>query len=143
MKSLNRFLLVAGLTAFASLSNALGQNFTIDWYTIDGGGAMNSTGGTFSLSGTIGQPDAGPQGGMSGGAFSLTGGFWVVGVPLPCGGFHPCDTNCDGSINLFDIDPFVAAIQTHHGCSACAGDTNADGTVNLFDIQGFVHCLGG
>jgi hypothetical protein len=33
----------------------------------------------FSVSGTIGQPDAGM---MSGGAFSLTGGFWSVATAV-------------------------------------------------------------
>jgi hypothetical protein len=48
------------------------QNYKIDWYTIDGGGGTSS-GGSFSLSGTIGQPDAGK---LSGGNFVLDGGFW-------------------------------------------------------------------
>src|SRR5262249_54357960 len=34
-----------------------------------------STGGVFSVSGTIGQPDAGH---MSGGNFTLDGGFWGI-----------------------------------------------------------------
>jgi hypothetical protein len=50
-----------------------GQSFTLDWFTIDGGGT--STGGVYSVSGTIGQPDAGR---MSGGSFTLDGGFWGV-----------------------------------------------------------------
>ena len=54
---------------------ARGQ-FTIDWFTVDGGGVMNASGGTFTLSGTIGQPDAG--GAMSGGNYSVTGGFWAL-----------------------------------------------------------------
>jgi len=33
------------------------QQYSIDWSTIDGGGGT-STGGDYSLSGTIGQPDA-------------------------------------------------------------------------------------
>lgn len=47
--------------------------YTIDWYTIDGGGTSFSTGGPYSLGGTIGQPDAGL---MGGGSFTLVGGFW-------------------------------------------------------------------
>ena len=43
-----------GLLAFASLAEA---QFSIDWHTIDGGGG-SSAGENFSLSGTIGQPDA-------------------------------------------------------------------------------------
>jgi hypothetical protein len=49
--------------------------FDLSWNTIDGGGGT-STGGSFSLSGTIGQPDAGA---MSGGNFTLVGGFWAAG----------------------------------------------------------------
>ena len=58
-----------GLTA----STAPGQ-FEIDWSTIDGGGGT-STGGVYSVSGNIGQPDAGV---LSGGSYTLVGGFWGV-----------------------------------------------------------------
>ena len=51
------------------------QSYSIDWFTIDGGGGT-STGATYQVSGTIGQPDAG--GAMSGGQFSVTGGFWSL-----------------------------------------------------------------
>ena len=51
------------------------QSYSIDWYTIDGGGGT-STGGVYSVSGTIGQPDAGPT--MSGGNYSVDGGFWSI-----------------------------------------------------------------
>ena len=54
---------------------ALGQSYSIDWYKIAGGGGT-STGATYQVSGTIGQPDAG--GAMSGGNYSLTGGFWSL-----------------------------------------------------------------
>jgi hypothetical protein len=61
------------------------QQYSIDWYTIDGGGGT-STNGQYTLGGTIGQPDAGT---MSGGNYALTGGFWsllsvvqTAGAPL-------------------------------------------------------------
>ena len=57
------------------LSRARAQSYTIDWYKIAGGGGT-STGGTYSVSGTLGQPDAG--GPMAGGNYSLTGGFWSI-----------------------------------------------------------------
>jgi len=50
------------------------QSYSIDWYKIGGGGGT-STNGQYSLSGTIGQHDAG--GPMSGGNYSVTGGFWA------------------------------------------------------------------
>lgn len=46
--------------------------FALPWSTIDGGGGRSS-GGSFSLSGTIGQPDAGDH---LGGSFTLLGGYW-------------------------------------------------------------------
>jgi hypothetical protein len=52
------------------------SGYSIDWYTIDGGGATFSTGGSYSLGGSIGQPDAGV---MSGGTYTLNGGFGGVG----------------------------------------------------------------
>ena len=55
--------------------SALAQQYSIDWYKIAGGGGT-STNGQFSVTGTIGQPDAG--GAMTGGNFSLTGGFWSL-----------------------------------------------------------------
>lgn len=45
----------AGAMLFTSA--ALAQSYSIDWFTIDGGGGT-STGGVYSVSGTIGQPDA-------------------------------------------------------------------------------------
>lgn len=51
------------------------QTYSIDWYKVAGGGGT-STGGVYSVSGTIGQADAGPT--MSGGSYTLTGGFWSI-----------------------------------------------------------------
>ncbi len=51
-----------------------GSGYELSWRTIDGGGAMNLSGGSYTLNGTIGQPDAGK---MSGGSFVHIGGFWV------------------------------------------------------------------
>lgn len=53
---------------------AWGQSYSLDWSTIDGGGGT-STGSVYSLTGTIGQPDAGA---MSGGNYTLQGGFWGI-----------------------------------------------------------------
>jgi hypothetical protein len=62
---------------FGLLVPAMGfaQQYSIAWSKIAGGGGT-STGGVYSVSGTIGQPDA--SGAMSGGSYSLTGGFWSL-----------------------------------------------------------------
>ncbi|MCG3128636.1 MAG: hypothetical protein CHACPFDD_03525 [Phycisphaerae bacterium] len=57
---------------------------------------------------------------------------------------EPCDTNCDGSVNGFDVDDMVALLSgSGSPCSPCAGDANADGSVNGFDVDPFVACLSG
>ncbi len=64
---------------------ASGQSYSVDWYKISGGGGT-STGSVYTVTGTIGQPDAG--GAMTGGNYSLSGGFWSLyavqtpGAPL-------------------------------------------------------------
>jgi hypothetical protein len=47
----------------------------VDWNKISGGGGT-STNGNFSISGTIGQHDASAP--LTGGNFSVTGGFWAL-----------------------------------------------------------------
>jgi hypothetical protein len=66
--------LVIGWLALAFMPGARAQNFTLDWFKVAGGGGT-SVAGTYVLSGTFGQPDAGL---MSAGAgqYTLQGGFW-------------------------------------------------------------------
>lgn len=73
--------LCAALLLLASAAVVFGQSggvYDLTWSTIDGGGGT-SAGGVYALSGTAGQPDAGPA--MRGGAYTLVGGFWIGGVP--------------------------------------------------------------
>ncbi len=69
--------LLLSATALASIA----QTYAISWWTVDGGGAMLSTGGGYSLDGTIGQPDAGV---LVGGGYTLVGGFWGGTVTSYC-----------------------------------------------------------
>jgi hypothetical protein len=48
------------------------QAYNLSWWTVDGGGETSTSPG-YSLSGTIGQPDAGQLGS---GSFQVSGGFW-------------------------------------------------------------------
>jgi hypothetical protein len=67
---------------FSALCFAAHAQYSIDWHTIDGGGGT-STGGVYSVSGTIGQHDAGAT--MSGGNYTIDGGFWglIAAVQTP------------------------------------------------------------
>ena len=55
--------------------SASAQNYSIDWYKVAGGGGT-STSAVYSVSGTIGQHDAG--GPLIGGSYSVMGGFWAL-----------------------------------------------------------------
>jgi hypothetical protein len=72
------FLLAAGTAAVVTAQESGG--FTIPWWTVDSGGDT-STGGTYELTGTIGQADTACA---AGGDFALKSGFWQ-GCPLRYG----------------------------------------------------------
>ena len=72
------------------------------------------------------------------------------------GSFNVGDLNCDGEIDLFDIDPFVLALTSathtpafddynaaYPDCDPLLADINDDGGVDLFDIDPFVALLTG
>ena len=66
---------LAALLALASIALAAGEGLDLSWWTVDGGGGT-SQGGDYALSGTAGQPEAGPA--MSGGPYELAGGFMAA-----------------------------------------------------------------
>lgn len=140
--TLTAYLGLAALVPAAALAQP-----SISWYTIDGGGGTSS-GGVYSVSGTIGQPDAG--GPMTGGSFSLYGGFWVVGP----GGQPPCYANCDGStqtpiLNVEDftcfINAFAQALGLPYGQQVtnyanCDGSTQSP-VLNVEDFTCFINAF--
>ncbi len=71
-------LLLASLILGALGPSAQAQtNYAIPWFKIAGGGAMQSTGGVYTLSGTIGQADAGR---VASTGYRIEGGFWGIAV---------------------------------------------------------------
>jgi outer membrane protein assembly factor BamB len=97
--------------------------------------------------------------------FVMAGSAQAGGSPAPAGGWlyslgqaglvafarrMPGDVNCDGAINVFDIDPFVLALSdppaysaAYPDCDRDNADANEDGDVNVFDIDPFVSLLTG
>jgi hypothetical protein len=67
--------LLPNVLPFVAAFSLGAQSYSVDWFKVSGGGGAGSN-GQYSISGTIGQPDAG--GPMTGGNYSLTGGFWSL-----------------------------------------------------------------
>jgi len=118
---------VAAFALLVAASASVTAQLEIVRSTVDGGGVINSIGGTFELSGTIGQPDAGL---MTGGPFEVTGGFWFA-IP-------PADCNEDGLVNLLDHKALVQCLSGPGGPAAAGScrclDVDQNGTVDLGDF---------
>lgn len=109
---------------------ARGQSFDLSWHTIDGGGATTSSGGAYTLGGSIGQPDAGEV--LTGGPFELTGGFWLATqvTPPPC----PGDLNGDRRVDLTDLATLLGNFGDASGAALADGDLDNDSDVDLSDL---------
>jgi hypothetical protein len=103
----NCFLLFVVLTVCAP---AFAQE-EVQWWTVNGGG-QTSSGGTFEITGTIGQPDAGE---MSAGIFSVTGGFWTSEnpfVPVELLSFEVVDNQIESDTTFTDAMNFSTNVVT-------------------------------
>jgi hypothetical protein len=106
---------------------ALGQ-YTIDWFKISGGGGT-STNGNYSVSGTIGQPDAGAA--MSGGQYSLTGGFWsLIAVVQTAGLPNLSIAHSGNSVVVWWPNTTSSTLQTNNNLASASGWTAYSGTAN-------------
>ncbi len=132
MRTIRCSLIVLSLAAAAPAALAQsGGPYEIRAWTIDGGGISNAAGGAFTLSGTIGQPDAGPT--LAGGTFAVEGGFWPAAVSADV--CVPDLAAPFGVLNFFDIAAYIALFN--------AGDPRADlaapfGTINFFDLSTYI-----
>jgi hypothetical protein len=119
--------------ASLALAPAARAQYSIPWYTIDGGGG-ESSGGGFTLSGSIGQPDAATS---SGGALALSGGYWATaGAPA-------CYANCDASttapvLNVLDFNCFVNRFAAGDSYGNCDGGTTPP-VLNILDFNCFLN----
>jgi hypothetical protein len=56
-----------------------GQEHDLSWWTVDSGGTTSGESDGYTLGGTIGQHDAGA---LTGGDYTLSGGFWGGAGPV-------------------------------------------------------------
>ena len=115
-----------------------GQSYTVDWYKISGGGGV-STGGTYQVAGTIGQPDG--SGAMGGGSYSVTGGFWSLisvvqmpGVPkliITHGGNSVTVSWPDAATNTYTLQQNANLAVTNGWATSGYTITPANGTNSI------------
>jgi hypothetical protein len=103
--------------------------YSINWFTVDGGGGT-STGSVYSVSGTIGQHDAGNA--MSGGNYSLTGGFWslVAVVQTPGAPLLTITHSGNSVIVSWPVSPGGFTVQQNSNLANPAGWSAYSGTVS-------------
>ncbi|MFM9996197.1 MAG: hypothetical protein ACKVU4_10390 [Phycisphaerales bacterium] len=126
MKRLAMMILVPILLGASNAAAQMGPGLDLTWNTYDGGGGV-STGGGFTVTGTIGQPDAG---GMAGAPYEVRGGFW--GSPS---GPPPCYPDCNNSGNLTVAD--FGCFQGKYVLGDLYADCNASGTLTVADFGCF------
>jgi hypothetical protein len=110
--------LVVLLLMSGSLLAMSGGPYELTWTTIDGGGGTG-TGGQYTLTGTLGQPDTAY---LEGGGYTLIGGFWSGELIcfvnfrqfatfaenwLQTGSGLPADLYTDNIVDYLDLDVFV------------------------------------
>ncbi len=98
-------------------------------------------GGNFALLGIVDDGDPISTNNLA--AWELSGVAAVLPCPAAAG-----DANCDGSVDFFDIDPFLDALFepesytcAYCGRSICTVDVDCSGAVDFFDIDPFLQCL--
>jgi hypothetical protein len=111
---------------------AKAQPYEIGWSTIDGGGGIIQ-GSSYTLSGSVGQPDASRP--LTGPTYTLTGGFWP-GIDAEAIGCNAADIA--EPLNLLDLADVVAFVQGFQAQDPIADLVAPFGLFDLADLSAFV-----
>lgn len=129
---MSKYLLLNALLIVGAACGLQAQSYSIDWSKIAGGGGSSSN-GQYIVSGTIGQHDAG--GPMTGGNYSLTGGFWaLVSVVQTPGAPTLHISHSSNTVTIYWQDVSGWSLQQNNniavpaGWSASSGVTKSNGT---------------
>lgn len=100
-----------------------GGPYDLSWHNIGPGGS--ASGGSYDLLSSIGQPDAAT---MSGGSYTLTGGFLPGGPTCALAG----DLNGDGQVTVLDIQMIAGAWP--QATASFPYDQSGDGDLDIQDV---------
>jgi hypothetical protein len=104
------------------------QSYSIGWYKVAGGGGT-SAGGTYQVSGTIGQADAGAA--MIGGNYSIAGGFWSLISVVQIAGLPGLTiTKVGNSVVISWPNVGSYTLQQNSNLAASAGWTTSGYSIN-------------
>jgi hypothetical protein len=124
-----RAVAAAAIAALLFAAPAARAQYTIPWTNLDAGGPPPQalTGGAFRINATVGQHDAGH---LSGGSFTVEGGFW--GVPIPrLLAVDPAPVVLPGHLSAARPNPFSSSTEV---AFALAHDGPA--RLGVFDVTG-------
>ncbi len=129
---MNKLLTSIAMSAACICMTGIGYGFEITRSTVDGGGGRMSS-ISFTLTGTVGQPDAETN---TGGIYTLTGGFHSAATTAPpkeCIAAADCD---DALVCTFDScgANICSNSPALYGDVAGLAGCGPDGVVDLFDI---------
>ncbi|MCS6922853.1 MAG: hypothetical protein NZM10_00590 [Fimbriimonadales bacterium] len=110
-----------------------GNGYDLSWWTIDAGGVTFSSNGALKMGGTAGQPDASDA--LTGGGFSLTGGFWYQAGCIVSNG----DVDGNGCVDDADL---LAVLFAFGSTDPTPADVNCDGTVDDADLLTVLFAFG-
>ena len=137
---------IFAVMAVVVVGTVVAQDFEIPHSTVDGGGAGPSdasTGGSYTLSGTVGQSDARnhPEP-MTGVDYRITGGFWVIPEcpAIPADYDADCDVD-QADYQIFEVCASGSEIPFAGDCSD--RDFDLDGDVDQSDFGAFQRCFSG
>jgi hypothetical protein len=119
------------LGACLTMAGAARAQVGMPWWSVDGGGStVGSAAAGLVVAGTFGQPDAVE---LSGGAFVLAGGFWVIAAP------EFCYANCDGSTAspILNVNDFIC-FQNHFAAGDPYANCDQSTTPPVLNVNDFI-----
>ena len=122
-----------GLLGFCLLvPNAPAQNDAVNWYQVASGGGA-SIGGSYSLTGTIGQSAAFAT--LSGGSYVLAGGFWSLAAAQNTAAPALFIEDDGGNLILHWQAQTGWVLQENHDLGNATGWTNSFGLVTVNGVS--------